>query len=76
MDFNQISPSTAFVQVRPLLSSSFTLTLQPANNFPIDLYLLMDLSFSMGDDLQSLKILGNSLGEAIVVICDVYLLVG
>ena len=37
--------------------------MRPARNFPIDLYLLMDLSLSMRDDLDNLKFLGASLGE-------------
>ena len=41
---------------------TFEVQVQPANNFPIDLYLLMDLSFSMDDDLDNLKRLGTSLG--------------
>ena len=39
------------------------MSVRPARNFPIDLYLLMDLSFSMRDDLDNLKALGASLGE-------------
>lgn len=39
------------------------MTVRPARNFPIDLYLLMDLSFSMRDDLNNLKNLGANLGE-------------
>ena len=40
----------------------FDVQVRPATDFPIDLYLLMDLSFSMNDDLQNLKTLGNQLG--------------
>ncbi len=35
---------------------------EPARNFPVDIYLLMDLSASMEDDLDNLKRLGASLG--------------
>ena len=41
---------------------TFPLSVRPARNFPIDLYLLMDLSFSMNDDLNNLKRLGSQLG--------------
>ena len=41
---------------------TFPLRVRPARNFPIDLYLLMDLSFSMSDDLDNLKRLGADLG--------------
>lgn len=40
---------------------SFVLTVRPSNNYPIDLYLLMDLSYSMRDDLAKLKTLGAQL---------------
>ena len=39
----------------------FMLEVRPSNNYPIDLYLLMDLSFSMRDDLAKLKTLGAQL---------------
>ena len=41
---------------------NFEVKVEPANNFPIDLYLLMDLSTSMTDDLVNLKNLGTQLG--------------
>ncbi len=41
---------------------SFPLTVQSARNFPVDVYLLMDLSSSMRDDLENLKRLGSSVG--------------
>lgn len=44
------------------IAETFQLQAQPASNFPIDLYLLMDLSFSMRDDLDNLKALGANLG--------------
>ncbi len=53
---------------------SFTVQVKPASNFPIDLYLLMDLSNSMEDDLGNLKGLANNLGKycgIIVVYCCV-----
>ena len=39
----------------------FDLEVRPSNNYPIDLYLLMDLSYSMRDDLKKLKTLGAQL---------------
>ncbi len=41
---------------------TFNLSIQPAANYPLDLYLLMDLSYSMRDDLDNLKQLGNQIG--------------
>lgn len=42
---------------------TFSFRVRPARDFPIDIYLLMDLSFSMEDDLSNLKALGADLGE-------------
>lgn len=41
---------------------TFPITVEPARNFPVDIYLLMDLSFSMEDDLVNLRRLGATLG--------------
>jgi len=42
---------------------SITVSVQPANNFPLDIYLLIDQSLSMNDDLQNLKNLSSQLGR-------------
>ena len=49
---------------------TFPVQVRPANNFPIDLYLLMDLSLSMKDDLENLKRLGTELGIVIIIIVN------
>ena len=59
---SQVSPIFVNVQVRPQQSVTFDLQVQPASNFPIDLYLLMDLSGSMRDDLANLQQLAFNLG--------------
>ena len=46
---------------------SFTVSVRPANNFPVDFYLLIDESFSMNDDLQNLKNLSSQLGVYVCV---------
>ena len=38
-------------------------TVRPAENYPVDLYYLMDMSLSMEDDLASLKALGGKIGR-------------
>lgn len=40
---------------------SFALKFKRAEDYPIDLYYLMDLSYSMKDDLENVKNLGTSL---------------
>lgn len=39
----------------------FQLKFKRAEDYPIDLYYLMDLSFSMKDDLENVKNLGTDL---------------
>ena len=41
---------------------SFNLTFRLAENYPVDLYYLMDLSNSMKDDKEKLAALGNKIG--------------
>ena len=43
--------------------AKFTVKVKPAKNYPVDLYYLMDLSYSMKDDLQNLKDLGAGIGK-------------
>ncbi|KAM9307918.1 integrin beta-1-A-like [Gastrophryne carolinensis] len=42
---------------------TFNLTFRRAEDYPIDLYYLMDLSYSMKDDLENVKSLGTALME-------------
>lgn len=42
-------------------SKHFTVSVKQAQDYPVDLYYLMDLSFSMKDDLFRLRTLGNEL---------------
>lgn len=39
----------------------FTVTVKQVEDYPVDLYYLMDLSYSMKDDLDRLRTLGNEL---------------
>lgn len=41
----------------------FTVSLKQVEDYPVDLYYLMDLSYSMKDDLSRLETLGNKLAE-------------
>ncbi|XP_064392568.1 integrin beta-1-like isoform X1 [Halichondria panicea] len=64
-DNNPVTPSRVNVTFRPGAPISFPLTVQSARNFPVDVYLLMDLSASMRDDLEHLKRLGSSVADEI-----------
>ena len=43
--------------------AKFEIKVKPAKDYPVDLYYLMDLSYSMNDDLQKLKDLGSGIGK-------------
>lgn len=43
----------------------FNVTFRRGEDYPIDLYYLMDLSYSMKDDLQNVKNLGKNLLQAL-----------
>lgn len=42
----------------------FTVKVRQVEGYPVDLYYLMDLSYSMNDDLTRLRTLGKGLAEA------------
>ena len=43
--------------------TNFTLSIRPARNYPLDLYILTDLSYSFNNDLSTLKTLGTNIGN-------------
>ena len=43
----------------------FNVTFRQAENYPVDLYYVMDLSYSMGDDKSKLAELGDLLGDTV-----------
>ena len=45
--------------------AKFTLTVRPAEDYPVDLYYLMDMSLSMNDDLDNLKQLAGKIGKTV-----------
>uniref|UniRef100_A0A3Q1JMB5 Integrin beta n=1 Tax=Anabas testudineus TaxID=64144 RepID=A0A3Q1JMB5_ANATE len=60
-DITQIQPQKLSLTLRSGEPQSFKLTFKRAEDYPIDLYYLMDLSYSMKDDLENVKNLGTSL---------------
>ncbi|XP_061761391.1 integrin beta-3-like [Nerophis ophidion] len=60
-DVTQITPQKIHMALRPGDSKRFTVTVKQVEDYPVDLYYLMDLSFSMKDDLARLQTLGNKL---------------
>uniref|UniRef100_A0A671MSJ7 Integrin beta n=1 Tax=Sinocyclocheilus anshuiensis TaxID=1608454 RepID=A0A671MSJ7_9TELE len=62
-DVTQIQPQSMHISLRPDDSQVFTLKVRQVEDYPVDLYYLMDLSYSMNDDLSQLRRLGRGLAE-------------
>ncbi|XP_060950033.1 integrin beta-1a [Limanda limanda] len=60
-DITQIQPQKLSLTLRSGEPQSFDLKFKRAEDYPIDMYYLMDLSYSMKDDLENVKNLGTSL---------------
>ncbi|XP_034045957.1 integrin beta-3a isoform X2 [Thalassophryne amazonica] len=60
-DVTQIKPQKLHMKLRPGDAKRFTVTVKQVEDYPVDLYYLMDLSYSMKDDLARLYTLGNQL---------------
>uniref|UniRef100_A0A8C5MHH6 Integrin beta n=1 Tax=Leptobrachium leishanense TaxID=445787 RepID=A0A8C5MHH6_9ANUR len=60
-NITQIRPQQLEFHLRSGEPQTFTLTFRRAEDYPIDLYYLMDLSYSMKDDLENVKNLGTAL---------------
>uniref|UniRef100_A0A672FTJ1 Integrin beta n=1 Tax=Salarias fasciatus TaxID=181472 RepID=A0A672FTJ1_SALFA len=63
-DVTQIKPQKLHMVLRPGDAQRFTVSVRQVADYPVDLYYLMDLSFSMKDDLARLVTLGNDLAKA------------
>ncbi|XP_069841329.1 integrin beta-2 [Dendropsophus ebraccatus] len=61
----QLTPKTIKLLLRPGKTGEFTVKFRRAEGYPVDLYYLMDLSYSMFDDLENVKKLGNQLLSAL-----------
>uniref|UniRef100_A0A8C4I9C8 Integrin beta n=1 Tax=Dicentrarchus labrax TaxID=13489 RepID=A0A8C4I9C8_DICLA len=59
----QLQPQSVLLHLRPGEPQSFEVKFRRVEDYPIDLYYLMDLSFSMEDDLSNVKKLGADLME-------------
>ncbi|MCL4127518.1 UNVERIFIED_CONTAM: hypothetical protein GTU68_027418 [Idotea baltica] len=59
----QMKPQQVGMSLRIQESQSMSITFRQAEDYPVDLYYLMDLSQSMADDKKSLSALGQQLAE-------------
>uniref|UniRef100_A0AAQ5XBK6 Integrin beta n=1 Tax=Amphiprion ocellaris TaxID=80972 RepID=A0AAQ5XBK6_AMPOC len=57
----QVRPQKLHMTLRPGDAKRFTVSVKQVEDYPVDLYYLMDLSYSMRDDLVRLRTLGNEL---------------
>ncbi|XP_005726181.1 integrin beta-3-like [Pundamilia nyererei] len=63
-DVTQIKPQKLQMTLRLGDAKRFTVSVKQVEDYPVDLYYLMDLSYSMNDDLARLVTLGNDLAAA------------
>ncbi|XP_044299064.1 integrin beta-7 [Varanus komodoensis] len=61
----QLAPQRISLRLRPGEEQNFTVRFRRAEGYPVDLYYLMDLSYSMKDDLENIKRLGSDLLAAL-----------
>ncbi|KAB5583751.1 hypothetical protein PHYPO_G00099270 [Pangasianodon hypophthalmus] len=57
----QLKPQSLKVKLRIGVPQEFKVEFKRAEGYPIDLYYLMDLSYSMKDDLEKIKTLGQDI---------------
>lgn len=58
-----MSPQAMYMRLRAGEEMSFNMDVFQPKESPVDLYILMDFSYSMSDDLDNLKSMGHNLGE-------------
>ncbi|KAM8999040.1 integrin beta-3 [Sarcophilus harrisii] len=59
----QVSPQKIELRLRPDDSQTFSVQVRQVEDYPVDIYYLMDLSNSMRDDLQKIQSLGTKLAS-------------
>ncbi|XP_059018911.1 integrin beta-5 isoform X2 [Mustela lutreola] len=62
-DVIQLRPQKIALNLRPGDKTTFQLQVRQVEDYPVDLYYLMDLSLSMKDDLDNIRNLGTKLAE-------------
>ncbi|KAL6087867.1 hypothetical protein STEG23_032862, partial [Scotinomys teguina] len=62
-DIVQIAPQSLVLKLRPGGEQTLQVQVRQTEDYPVDLYYLMDLSASMDDDLNTIKELGSRLAK-------------
>ncbi|XP_058038071.1 integrin beta-3 isoform X2 [Ahaetulla prasina] len=60
-DITQMTPQKIELYLRPDDSQTFSIQVRQVEDYPVDIYYLMDLSNSMKDDLRNIQNLGTNL---------------
>ncbi|NXS39389.1 ITB4 protein, partial [Balaeniceps rex] len=68
----QVSPQDMFMRLRAGEEMSFNMDVFQPLESPVDLYILMDFSYSMSDDLDNLKSMGQHLAEFLQALTSNY----
>ncbi|NXH68454.1 ITB4 protein, partial [Hydrobates tethys] len=68
----QVSPQSMFMRLRAGEEMSFNMDVFQPLESPVDLYILMDFSYSMSDDLDNLKSMGQNLAEFLQALTSNY----
>ncbi|XP_062303345.1 integrin beta-6 [Osmerus eperlanus] len=63
LNHTHISPQKMALKLRPGSELTFQVRVRQTEDYPVDIYYLMDLSASMIDDLETIKDLGSSLSR-------------
>lgn len=65
----QVFPQQMSIRLRAGDEHSFQYRVFEPLDTPVDLYILMDFSYSMSDDLENLKKMGDNLGKNWAITC-------
>ncbi|NXK51981.1 ITB4 protein, partial [Chauna torquata] len=68
----QVAPQGMFMRLRAGEEMSFNMDVFQPLESPVDLYILMDFSYSMSDDLDNLKSMGQNLAEFLQALTSNY----
>uniref|UniRef100_A0A8C9EJN3 Integrin beta n=1 Tax=Pavo cristatus TaxID=9049 RepID=A0A8C9EJN3_PAVCR len=68
----QVAPQAMFMRLRAGEEMSFNMDVFQPLESPVDLYILMDFSYSMSDDLDNLKSMGQNLAEFLQALTSNY----
>uniref|UniRef100_A0A8C3NWF3 Integrin beta n=1 Tax=Cyanoderma ruficeps TaxID=181631 RepID=A0A8C3NWF3_9PASS len=68
----QVSPQAMHIRLRAGEEMSFDMDVFQPKESPVDLYILMDFSYSMSDDLDNLKSMGHNLADFLQALTSNY----